>query len=114
MVLAPGGELLGLNKQWRTPERKLKLGKNNNVDVLTERALGPDYPQIFLLPHGQSLNKSTRMAHVSRKTRSVKNYPQEILRRYKITASILIYNKKYTMKIFMYIFEYLISPLWKS
>lgn len=118
MVLAPGDELLGLNKQWRTPQRKLMSGENNSVDVLTDRALGPDYPQIFLLPGGQSLNKFTRMTYVSRKRSkgswSVKKYPQEILQRYKITVSISIYNKKYTVKIIMYIFEYLISPLWKS
>lgn len=41
--------------------------ENNNVDVLTDRALGPDYPQIFLLPGGQSLNKFTRLTYVSRK-----------------------------------------------
>lgn len=67
MVLAPGDELLGLNKQWRTPQRKLMSGENNSVDVLTDRALGPDYPQIFLLPGGQSLNKFTRMTYASRK-----------------------------------------------
>lgn len=42
-------------------------GENNSVDVLTDRALGPDYPQIFLLPGGQSLNKFTRMTYASRK-----------------------------------------------